>query len=124
MEIPATVDRLPVLFRQRDYGFYPAFIYVLTEMCVELPMGLVDSGLWTVITYWLVGMNPSAGQCVGLALVPACFHTPCLRFFLCWLTLYLMYQVCVYVFISVCAYPPCHSLHLHCTGVWQRCAAT
>lgn len=63
-EIPATIDRLPVLFRQRDFGFYPSWVYVVTELFVELPLGLVDSGLWAIVTYWLVGMTPSAGQYV------------------------------------------------------------
>ncbi len=61
-ELPATIERLPVVFRQRDYGFYPAWAYTVSMWLIKLPLGLADSILWTVIIYFLVGMTPSASQ--------------------------------------------------------------
>lgn len=61
-ELPSTIERLPVVFRQRDYGFYPAWVYTVAIFVIKLPLGLLDSILWTVIVYWLVGMTPLPGQ--------------------------------------------------------------
>ena len=64
VEIPLTIERLPVLFRQRDYGFFPSWMYAVNITLLELPIGFIDTFLWTIVVYWLVGMTATAGQYV------------------------------------------------------------
>ena len=93
VEIPLTIERLPVLFRQRDYGFFPSWMYAVNITLLELPIGFIDTFLWTIVVYWLVGMTATAGQYVGLGLLLLHSHLSSCRFFLFWAILYAVYQV-------------------------------
>ena len=94
VEITLVIDRLPVLFRQRDYGFFPSWMYVMNATLLELPLGLIDTFLWSIVVYWLVGMTASAGQYDGASCLHYQHTINRSRFFLFWAILYAVYQAC------------------------------
>jgi hypothetical protein len=93
VEVPLTIERLPVLFRQRDYGFFPSWMYVVNITLLELPLGLIDTFLWTIVVYWLVGMTATAGQYVDWNQVGNSKRFGFHRFFVFWAIMYGTFQV-------------------------------
>ncbi|CAN6486098.1 unnamed protein product [Victoria cruziana] len=61
-ELAMTVSRLPVFQRQRDFYFYPAWAYSLTAAVWKIPHSLLESFIWTAITYYVIGYTPEAGR--------------------------------------------------------------
>lgn len=59
-ELAMTVSRLPVFYRQRDLHFYPAWAYTIPAFVLKIPISLVESILWTVLTYYVIGYSPEA----------------------------------------------------------------
>ncbi|XP_051118241.1 pleiotropic drug resistance protein 2-like isoform X2 [Andrographis paniculata] len=57
-----TVFRLPVFYKQRDYLFYPAWAFALPIWILRIPISLLESTIWIVLTYYTVGFAPSAGR--------------------------------------------------------------
>ncbi|KAF8009455.1 hypothetical protein BT93_J0445 [Corymbia citriodora subsp. variegata] len=58
-ELAMTVFRLPVFFKQRDFMFYPAWAFALPIWVLRIPVSLVESGIWIVLTYYTIGFAPS-----------------------------------------------------------------
>ncbi|XP_024532572.1 ABC transporter G family member 29 [Selaginella moellendorffii] len=61
-ELPMTILRLPVFFKQRDLLFYPAWAVSLPQFVLRLPLSLVEVSVWTCITYYVIGYSPAAGK--------------------------------------------------------------
>jgi ABC-type multidrug transport system ATPase subunit/ABC-type multidrug transport system permease subunit len=61
-ELPMTIRRLPVFFKQRDLYLYPAWAYTLPGVLLKIPHSLFDSLIWTSITYYGIGYSPEAGR--------------------------------------------------------------
>ncbi|KAI3461317.1 hypothetical protein Pfo_017980 [Paulownia fortunei] len=59
-ELAMTVFRLPVFFKQRDSLFYPAWAFALPIWVLRIPISVVESGLWIILTYYTIGFAPSA----------------------------------------------------------------
>lgn len=59
-EIAMTVTRLPIFYKQRDLFFYPAWAYSIPASLLKIPISLLESVVWTTITYFLVGFAPEA----------------------------------------------------------------
>ncbi|KAM0062731.1 putative ABC-type xenobiotic transporter [Helianthus debilis subsp. tardiflorus] len=59
-ELALTIFRLPVFYKQRDSLFYPAWAFALPVWLLRLPLSLLESGIWIVLTYYTVGFAPSA----------------------------------------------------------------
>ncbi|RZR88507.1 hypothetical protein BHM03_00016103 [Ensete ventricosum] len=59
-ELAMTVSRLPVFYKQRDYYFYPAWAYAIPSAILKIPISLVESLVWTSITYYVIGYSPEA----------------------------------------------------------------
>ncbi|XVF05221.1 hypothetical protein REPUB_Repub05bG0153200 [Reevesia pubescens] len=59
-ELAMTVFRLPVFFKQRDFKFYPAWAFALPIWLTRIPVSLIESGIWIILTYYTVGFAPSA----------------------------------------------------------------
>ena len=59
------VERFPVYFKQRDNRFYSATSFVMPATLMRIPYSLTEAVVWTVITYWIVGMAPEASRCVS-----------------------------------------------------------
>ncbi|KAL3649675.1 Pleiotropic drug resistance protein 2 [Castilleja foliolosa] len=61
-EIGLTVRRLPVFFKQRDALFYPAWAFSLPIWLLKIPLSLIESLIWIVLTYYTVGFAPEASR--------------------------------------------------------------
>ncbi|CAN6452443.1 unnamed protein product [Victoria cruziana] len=62
-EVALTVYRLPVFYRQRDFLFYPPWAFALPIYILRIPLSILDSGLWIVLTYYTVGFAPGPSRC-------------------------------------------------------------
>lgn len=71
------IERI-VYHRERAAGMYAAMPYALAQGDVEVPYLVVQTLLWSVITYWMFGFEASAG---GTRLPSACFvcHAVCFQ---------------------------------------------
>ncbi|CAN6460441.1 unnamed protein product [Victoria cruziana] len=57
-ELGMTVLRLPVFHKQRDFYLYPAWAYTLTAAIWKIPHSLIESFIWTGLTYYVIGYSP------------------------------------------------------------------
>ncbi|XP_047342131.1 pleiotropic drug resistance protein 2-like [Impatiens glandulifera] len=85
-ELPMTIFRLPMFYKQRDSLFYPAWAFGLPICLLRIPVSFVESLLWITITYYTIGFTPQ----------PASFVKQFLAFFL-------IHQMamCLFRFIAV-----------------------
>lgn len=58
-ELSMTIDKLPVYYKQRDFKFYPAWAYSLPTWVMRIPLSLLESVLWIIITYYTIGFAPN-----------------------------------------------------------------
>ncbi|PSS04971.1 Pleiotropic drug resistance protein [Actinidia chinensis var. chinensis] len=61
-ELHMTCGRLPVFFKQRDSLFYPAWAFAIPIWLLRIPLSLMESGIWIVLTYYTIGFAPSASR--------------------------------------------------------------
>lgn len=61
-ELSLTIDRLPVFFKQRDLLFYPAWAYSLPTLVLSIPISVLESGIWTIMTYYVTGYAPESAR--------------------------------------------------------------
>ncbi|KAK1319194.1 Pleiotropic drug resistance protein 3 [Acorus calamus] len=61
-ELAMTVSRLPVFYKQRDFYFYPAWAYAVPASILKIPISLVESFIWTSLTYYVIGYSPEVGR--------------------------------------------------------------
>ncbi|KAG8380612.1 hypothetical protein BUALT_Bualt06G0033800 [Buddleja alternifolia] len=61
-EMALTVLRLPVFFKQRDALFYPAWAFSLPIWLLKIPLSLMESLIWIILTYYTIGFAPSASR--------------------------------------------------------------
>lgn len=61
-ELSMTVSRLPVFYKQRDLYFYPAWAYSIPAAVLKVPLSLLESFIWTVLTYYVIGYSPEFGR--------------------------------------------------------------
>ncbi|KAH9301337.1 hypothetical protein KI387_012920, partial [Taxus chinensis] len=59
-EMSMTVSRLPVFYKQRDLLFYPAWAYALPAWIVKIPLSFLESLIWVLVTYYVIGFAPEA----------------------------------------------------------------
>ncbi|KAK3005004.1 hypothetical protein RJ639_016121, partial [Escallonia herrerae] len=64
-ELSMTVARLPSFYKQRELCFYPAWAYAIPAILLKVPISLLDSLVWTSITYYVIGYSPEAGRFFG-----------------------------------------------------------
>ena len=57
-EVSMLVAKLPVLYKHRDLHFYPPWAYTLPSWLLSIPPSLIESGMWTLVTYYVVGYDP------------------------------------------------------------------
>lgn len=72
-ELALTLVRLPIFFKQRDILLYPAWAYALPSIILKVPVSLLESFVFVLITYFLVGFTPDAGRYPNLFY---CFEHP------------------------------------------------
>ncbi|KAJ6913473.1 pleiotropic drug resistance protein 2-like [Populus alba x Populus x berolinensis] len=61
-ELSMTVFRLPVFYKQRDFLFFPAWAFGLPIWVLRIPLSLMESGIWIILTYYTIGFAPSASR--------------------------------------------------------------
>ncbi|XP_058199071.1 pleiotropic drug resistance protein 2-like isoform X2 [Rhododendron vialii] len=61
-ELAMTVFRLPVFFKHRDSLFYPAWAFGLPIWLLRIPVSLMETGIWIILTYYTIGFAPSASR--------------------------------------------------------------
>lgn len=61
-ELSMTVFRLPVFYKQRDFLFYPAWAFGLPIWVLRIPLSVVESGIWSILTYYTIGFAPEASR--------------------------------------------------------------
>ncbi|XP_039165952.1 pleiotropic drug resistance protein 3 [Eucalyptus grandis] len=57
-ELPLTIARLPVFYKQSSFYLYPAWAYSVPASILKIPLSLLDSALWTAMTYYVIGYSP------------------------------------------------------------------
>lgn len=65
-EISMTASRLAVIYKQRDFYFYPAWAYSIPAAILKIPFSLLDAFLWTALTYYVIGYSPEPGRYILL----------------------------------------------------------
>lgn len=63
-EVSITIMRLPVFYKHRDLLFYPSWAFTIPNFLLRLPMSLVESIVWTLVTYFSIGYTPDGSRCV------------------------------------------------------------
>nr|KYP71090.1 Pleiotropic drug resistance protein 2 [Cajanus cajan] len=61
-ELSMTVFRLPVFYKQRDFMFFPAWAFGLPIWILRIPLSIMESGIWIILTYYTIGFAPSASR--------------------------------------------------------------
>ncbi|KDP34703.1 hypothetical protein JCGZ_10908 [Jatropha curcas] len=61
-ELAMTIFRLPVFYKQRDFLFYPAWAFGLPIWLLRIPVSLLESGIWIILTYYTIGFAPDASR--------------------------------------------------------------
>lgn len=80
-ELSMTVFRLPVFYKQRDFLFFPAWAFGLPIWVLRIPLSLMESGIWIILTYYTIGFAPSASRFFRQFLAFFCIHQMALALF-------------------------------------------
>ncbi|XP_027333871.1 pleiotropic drug resistance protein 3-like isoform X5 [Abrus precatorius] len=57
-ELIMTITRLPVVYKQKAFYLYPAWAYCLPACILKIPFSVLDSIVWTSVTYYVIGYSP------------------------------------------------------------------
>ncbi|KAJ3694173.1 hypothetical protein LUZ60_009653 [Juncus effusus] len=57
-EVSLLVAKLPVLYKHRDLHFYPSWAYTIPSWLLSIPTSIIESGMWVLVTYYVVGYDP------------------------------------------------------------------
>ena len=58
-ELPSTIDKLPVFYKQRDLLFYPSWAFSLPVSILGIPVAFIEVAFWVATTYFVIGFDPS-----------------------------------------------------------------
>lgn len=61
-ELTMTINRLPVLYKQRDLFFYPVWAFTLPNWLLGVPLSIFDSIVFVSVTYYSIGFAPEASR--------------------------------------------------------------
>uniref|UniRef100_A0A165A223 ABC transporter domain-containing protein n=1 Tax=Daucus carota subsp. sativus TaxID=79200 RepID=A0A165A223_DAUCS len=61
-EMPMTIARLPVFYKQRDLQFHPPWSYALPTWIIKIPISLIEAFVWVFLTYYVIGFDPNVGR--------------------------------------------------------------
>uniref|UniRef100_A0A0D9XC12 ABC transporter domain-containing protein n=1 Tax=Leersia perrieri TaxID=77586 RepID=A0A0D9XC12_9ORYZ len=59
IELIITTRRLPIFYKQRDLLSLPGWALISPIFLISLPISLMETGLWTCLTYYVIGYAPS-----------------------------------------------------------------
>ncbi|KAG8053220.1 hypothetical protein GUJ93_ZPchr0001g29933 [Zizania palustris] len=72
---------LPVLYKHRDLHFYPPWAFTLPSWLLSIPTSLIESGMWVLVTYYVVGYDPQFTRFLGQFLLLFFLHQTSLALF-------------------------------------------
>ncbi|XP_044978700.1 ABC transporter G family member 45-like [Hordeum vulgare subsp. vulgare] len=58
-EIAVTIKRLPTFYKQRDLLALPGWAILTPVFLLSIPISFVQTSLWTILTYYVIGYAPS-----------------------------------------------------------------
>ncbi|KAI4355694.1 hypothetical protein L6164_004442 [Bauhinia variegata] len=61
-ELPMTIGKLPVFYKQRDHLFYPSWAYAIPSWILRIPVTLAENAVWVIATYYVIGFDPNVGR--------------------------------------------------------------
>ncbi|KAF1867088.1 hypothetical protein Lal_00049516 [Lupinus albus] len=61
-ELIMTITRLPVVDKQKAFYLYPAWAYCLPASILKIPFSVLDSIVWTSVTYYVIGYSPEISR--------------------------------------------------------------
>ncbi|PSS07401.1 ABC transporter G family member 36 like [Actinidia chinensis var. chinensis] len=61
-ELSLTIQRLPVFYKQRDLLFHPPWAFTLPTFLLRIPISVLESIVWMVLTYYTIGFAPEASR--------------------------------------------------------------
>ncbi|XBH95564.1 hypothetical protein VPH35_086106 [Triticum aestivum] len=61
-ELQFTIKMLPTFYKQRDFLFFPPWTIGVVNIITKVPVSLVESIVWVVLTYYVMGFAPAAGR--------------------------------------------------------------
>ncbi|VYS59100.1 unnamed protein product [Arabidopsis thaliana] len=56
-ELPMTIDKLPVFYKQRHFSFYPSWAFSLPTSIITFPLSFVEVFIVVLITYFTIGYD-------------------------------------------------------------------
>ncbi|KAJ8751713.1 hypothetical protein K2173_025884 [Erythroxylum novogranatense] len=71
-ELAMSVMKLPVFYKQRDFLFYPSWAYALPTWILKIPITLLETAIWVIITYYVVGFESNVSRFFKHYLILAC----------------------------------------------------
>ncbi|KAF9593931.1 hypothetical protein IFM89_026174 [Coptis chinensis] len=80
-EAQMTIANLSVFYKQRDAMFFPPWALSLSTFILRVPISLLESSVWVVITYYTTGQAPSFGRFIGQLLLMFNLHQMSLSLF-------------------------------------------
>ncbi len=60
MDMALTVMCLPVFYKQQDMFLYPTWAFVLPSYFLWLPLSILETFTWMILTYWTIGFATEA----------------------------------------------------------------
>ncbi|CAI9114209.1 OLC1v1014873C1 [Oldenlandia corymbosa var. corymbosa] len=61
-ELSLTIQRLPVFYKQRDLLFHPPWTFTLPTFLLRIPISIMESLAWVLVTYYTIGFAPEASR--------------------------------------------------------------
>ncbi|KAL2927430.1 ABC transporter G family member 32 [Bienertia sinuspersici] len=58
-EVSMLVMKLPVIYKHRELHFYPSWVYAIPSWLLSIPTSLMEAGVWVVVTYYVIGYDPT-----------------------------------------------------------------
>lgn len=80
-EISLTVYKLPVFYKQRDFLFFPPWAFGIVYCLLKIPLSVMESGIWIILTYYVIGYAPAPSRFFRQFLAYFCTHQMSLGMF-------------------------------------------
>ncbi|KAK1273115.1 putative pleiotropic drug resistance protein 7 [Acorus gramineus] len=58
-ELSMAIQKLPVFYKQRDFLFFPTWVYALPTWILKIPISFVEVAVWVFLSYYVIGFDPS-----------------------------------------------------------------
>ncbi|KAJ6261194.1 ABC multidrug transporter atrB [Drechslerella dactyloides] len=61
-ELPTSFEARQIMLKHRSFSFYRPSAFAIAQVMVDIPSALVQVLLFNIITYWMTGLQASAGR--------------------------------------------------------------